>query len=312
MDADPSRQAPHLIETGRIELRILESASEMAEVEALQRVVWPGNETEVVPVHLLVTAAHNGGLVMGAYDADRLVGFVFGFLGLHEMDGEKRIKHCSHMLGVHPDYRDRGLGFQLKLAQRQVVRRQGIDLITWTFDPLLSRNAHLNIAKLGGVSQTYLRDIYGELPDGINAGLPSDRLRVDWWINSTRVERRLADLERRPVTLSQYLDAGAPIVNEPEWGADHLPHPATSLEEALARAEDRPGSCIVTVLVEIPADFLALKSASRELAIAWRHHTRQLFEALFEQDYVVIDFIHQREPLARSFYVLTRSSACAI
>jgi predicted GNAT superfamily acetyltransferase len=168
-------------------LKILETPQEMESVEDLQRLVWPGSETEIVPVHLLVTAVHNGGLAIGAYQAakengqmERLVGFVFGFVGLYYTPDGPRPKHCSHMLGVDPALRDQGLGFALKRAQWQMVRHQDIDRITWTYDPLLSRNAHLNIARLGAVCNTYRREVYGQMRDGLNVGLPSDRFEVDW------------------------------------------------------------------------------------------------------------------------------------
>ena len=152
-------------------LRILESPAEMGEVEELQRLVWPGNETEIVPAHLLLAAVRGGGLVIGAFDKaalPRLIGFVFGFPGFYLTPDGPRLKHCSHMLGVRPDCRDHGLGYALKRAQWQMVRHQGLDRVTWTYDPLLSRNAHLNIAKLGVVCNTYHREYYGEMRDGLN------------------------------------------------------------------------------------------------------------------------------------------------
>ena len=90
-------------------------------------------------------------------------------------------------------YRDSGIGFALKRAQWQMVRHQDLDHITWTYDPLLSRNAYLNIARLGAVCSTYRRSEYGEMRDGLNVGLPSDRFQVDWWLNSHRVQRRSAN-----------------------------------------------------------------------------------------------------------------------
>lgn len=164
-----------------IELRLLHSAVEIIPLEELQRAVW--GERSKVPAHVLITAAHNGGLVAGAYDGDGLAGFVWGFLGWDDRVRPARIKHCSHMLGVHPAYRNRGIGEALKRFQRDVVRGQGIELITWTYDPLLATNAHLNISKLGAVCNTYLRDLYGELDDGLNTGLETDRFQVDWWVD---------------------------------------------------------------------------------------------------------------------------------
>ena len=172
-------------------IRILEEPEEMSAVEQLQREVWPGSETDIVPAHLLITAVHNGGVVLGAFDEDKLVGFVFGFPGIESTPDGPRPKHCSHMAGVLASHRDRGLGFALKRAQWQMVRHQGLDHMTWTYDLLLSRNAYLNISRLGAVCSTYRRSEYGEMRDGLNAGLPSDRFQVDWWLNTQRVERRL-------------------------------------------------------------------------------------------------------------------------
>ncbi len=308
----PSRDAPHAqsVPSGHPSwtLRLLETPEEMTAVEALQRAVWPGSETDVVPTHLLLTVAHNGGLVMGAFDGGQLVGFVFGFPGLYEANGKLRTKHCSHMMGVHPDYRDRGLGFALKCSQRQVVRQQGLELITWTYDPLLSRNARLNIAKLGAVCNTYLRAVYGEMRDGLNAGLPSDRFRVDWWINSPRVIQRIDEGHRPRRRLADLLEAGAVLLNPAQHEPAALPRPLETpdIPDLIARAlEPTPPP---TALVEIPADFLALKAADMALGLAWRMHTRALFEALFARGFLVTDFIYEPGPPPRSFYILTQNT----
>jgi hypothetical protein len=83
-------------------IKILESPEEMTAVEELQRAVWPGSETDIVPAHMLITAIHNGGLVAGAFDQDKLIGFVFGFPGIEFTPDGPRPKHCSHMMGIHP------------------------------------------------------------------------------------------------------------------------------------------------------------------------------------------------------------------
>ncbi len=144
-------------------IHLLETPEDMSAVEEIQRAVWPGSETDIVPAHMLITAVHNGGLVLGAFNEDKMIGFVFGFPGLDKTPDGPRPKHCSHMMGIHPDHRDAGVGFALKRAQWQMVRHQGLDHITWTYDPLLSRNAYLNIAKLGAVASIYRRSEYGEI-----------------------------------------------------------------------------------------------------------------------------------------------------
>lgn len=277
-------------------IKLLETPEDMTLVEELQRAVWPGSETDVVPAHMLITAIHNGGLVLGAFLDEELVGFVFGFPGLDFTPDGPRPKHCSHMMGVRPGVQDSGVGFMLKRAQWQMVRRQGIDHITWTYDPLLSRNAHLNIAKLGAVCNTYRRSEYGDMRDGLNAGLPSDRFQVDWWVNTRRVERRLGKRARGPLKLDDFakadlqplytpLDLSSGWVRPPE----HFP----PLEGRL-------------LLAEIPHDFSALKQADFALARDWRFFSREVFETAFAAGYIVTDFVHEER---RSFYVLTNGES---
>lgn len=281
-----------------MEIRILETPSEMADVEELQRLVWPGSETEVVPLHMLITAAHNGGLALGAFVGGKMVGFLFGFPGLYEVPDGPRIKHCSHMLGVLPGLRDSGIGFALKRAQWQVVRKQGIDRITWTFDPLQSRNAHLNITRLGTVCNTYLREVYGGMRDELNAGLASDRFQVDWWVNTQRVERRLGRRPRGELELSNYDSARIPHIYQVTIGADSFVRPPEHFS--------LPGEAML--LAEIPSDFMQIRQADFPLAVAWRASTRQVFEACFALGYLVTDFIYERES-RRSYYVLTHGQA---
>ncbi|HET7010881.1 MAG TPA: hypothetical protein VFI11_08920 [Anaerolineales bacterium] len=288
---------------GRILIRPLSTSEEMHAVEDLQRKVWPGDETEVVPAHMLMAVAHGGGVLLGAYDGDRLVGMVYGFLGTDSASPNRvamaRLKHGSHLLAVDPDRRDQSIGYALKLAQRQAVMEQGIRLVTWTYDPLVGRNAHLNIRKLGAVCRTYLREVYGEMRDGLNVGLPSDRFQVDWWITSNRVISRL-DSHRPPLDLAHFLEAGAQKLNPAALGPDDLPKPSESF--------DRPSGTLA--LVEIPPDFHALKSRDIGLAMAWRHHARAIFEQVFAAGYIVTDFVHLRgERAPRSYYVLSQGDS---
>ncbi|MBV6452644.1 MAG: hypothetical protein MHPDNHAH_03404 [Anaerolineales bacterium] len=272
-------------------IKLIESPEEMTAIEALQREVWPGSETDVVPAHVFIAATHNGGLVLGAYQSEKLVGFVFGFPGLDSTPDGPRAKHCSHMMGILPSYRDSGVGFALKRAQWQMVRHQGLDHITWTYDPLLSRNAYLNITKLGAVCNTYRRSEYGDMRDGLNAGLPSDRFQVDWWVNTRRVERRLGKRARRPLKLDDFSKADLQPL--------YTLHPSTGNwarpPEHFSHLEGR------LALAEIPSDFNALKQDDFVLARDWRFFTREVFETAFHAGYIATDFIFDN---GRSFYVL--------
>lgn len=280
-------------------IRILETIEEMEQVEELQRVVWLGSETDVVPSHLLITLAHNGGLVLGAYEGDKMVGTLFGFVGLYDTPAGSRPKHCSHQMGVLPEARDAGIGFALKRAQWQFVRQQGLDCITWTYDPLLSRNGNLNIARLGAVCNTYMREVYGEMRDDMNAGLASDRFQVDLWVNTARVSQRMGDHPGPALKLADFESARAPIFYRVDsTGAfirppGHLPVPGET-----------------PLLAEIPSDFLKLKAADFGLARDWRQFTREMFETSFADGYLVTDFVYDASSgNPRSFYVLTRDAA---
>lgn len=292
-------------------IRILEQPHELAQVEALQQEIWGGSAVDIVPTHMLMAATHNGGLVLGAFwrpegEAETLVGFVFGFPGFYHTPDGPRLKHCSHMLGVHPAHRNRGLGYRLKRAQWQMVRHQGIDRITWTYDPLLSANAQLNIAKLGGVCNTYHINFYGEMRDDLNLGLPSDRFEVDWWVNSRRVNSRLSKHARPQLRLDQFLAAEAILLNPTYerrgWRCPpQAPRAVPTQQEAL-------------LLVEIPANFAAMRQSAPDLALEWRLHSRALFQQAFEAGYLVTDFV--RDPPAapdqastRCFYVLSHGES---
>ena len=281
-------------------VRALETTEEFRAAEQVQRQVWPGSELDVVPLHMLTTVAHNGGLVLGAFHGDRMVGFLLGFLGTDEGQMNRpalaRLKHCSHMMGVVPEYQGQHVGYQLKLAQRDYVSAQGVRLITWTYDPLESRNGHLNIARLGAVCHTYLESVYGEMRDGLNAGLPSDRFQVDWWITSPRVKERMFG-QRAPLVLHSFTSAGAEILNPTTVGAEGLPRPSEQWH--------KPANTLA--LIEIPVNFQSIKVNDMGLARAWRGQTRRMFAEAFGTGYWVTDFFHEPvEGRERSFYALSR------
>ncbi len=282
-----------------IEIRAIFLYEEMVQAEDLQRIVWSGSETDIVPAHLSMAISHNGGAMLGAFDQGKLVGYLLGFLGTDSASPDRiamtRLKHWSHQVGVHPAYRDRGIGFALKQAQREVVLKQGIRLVTWTYDPLLSRNAYLNIRRLGAVCDTYIQRAYGEMRDALNTGVASDRFQVDWWVTSPRVSSRF-EKERKPLNMEHYLEAGAEKVNPSILNdAGHL-YPG----EAIYAPEG------VITLVEIPPDFHALKQSDLGVAKSWREHSREVFTSLFAAGYLVTDFLFLKgEELPRSYYVLT-------
>jgi predicted GNAT superfamily acetyltransferase len=193
------------------------------------------------------------------------------------------------MMGVDSRFRSAGLGKRLKLAQREFVLDQGLDLVTWTYDPLESRNAYLNIHKLGAVCRTYIRDYYGPLADGLNAGLPSDRFQVEWWVKSEKVERRLSGQagERAGDTIPQAIATGY-------TSGGFLTPSSLSLDADPS-----------VLQVEIPANYQAIRAAEPNLALEWRLVLRQVFEAYLAKGYAVVDFLsHQSDVGRRSFYIM--------
>ncbi|MCW5854388.1 MAG: DUF309 domain-containing protein, partial [Anaerolineae bacterium] len=269
---------PHL--PPGFDIRRLKTAAEYHAAEELQVVTWAMTDrVEATPIHVLVTAQKNGGLVLGAFAPDgTLAAFLFGFLGT-TADGT--LKHVSHQLGVLPQYRGLSLGYLLKRAQRGEVRRQGLDLVTWTYDPLETVNAHLNLTQLGAVNTVYLRSVYGEMRDSLNRGLPSDRFQVDWWIRSQWVHERLS--LAHPLSLSDAV-ARLPVVNQVTWQAgDGGPIVAPVGLDGSFTASD--------VLLQVPYHFQAVKRADLDLAYTWRMHSREAFEALFAQGYAAVDML---------------------
>ena len=173
-----------------LRFRDLHTADEFRQVMALEQEVWGFtdlNDMVTVPVFTITTK--RGAILIGAFDAaERMVGFVYSIVGMKA----RQVLQWSHMLGVLAEYRNSGLGRDLKLAQRERALAQGYELIEWTFDPLQALNAHLNFTKLGVVAEEYHRNVYGESTSVLHRGTPTDRLVAQWWIGRPHVERRVA------------------------------------------------------------------------------------------------------------------------
>lgn len=272
----------------KITFRRLTKADELKEIERLQKEVWGMPDIDVVPTHMLVGIVMAGGVAIGAFDeSGEMIGFVFGLPGVK--DG--KLMHHSHMLGVKPGLRHRGVGYQLKLRQREAAIERGVDLVEWTFDPLQGPNARLNFAKLGVVSRTYLRDVYGEMRDAINVGYPSDRLLVEWWVKSPRVVKRISG-ELKPPVASVLVSRGAELALELVGGRPAVKKSFTKR----------------VVVLPIPEDVNKLRREDPELASEWRMATREAFERLFSAGYIAVDFSSEfYEGGRKNAYVLVKA-----
>ena len=243
---------------------------------------------EEMPRETIRALAGSGNVPWGAFDGDDLIGYVLGWAAVAGADG---LHEHSHMLAALPDRRHGGVGFALKLAQRASCLDRDIHLVRWTFDPLVARNAHLNINKLGATCDRFHRDYYGQMPDAINAGDRSDRLVVRWRLDPE------PDASGRPATAGFLVRSSGPAaapVPDVDEGTLHAVAGRTLDDRALA--------------VQIPVDHAALRAADPGLGAAWREATGSSLEACFGAGLMVVAFDPDRQG-GRPTYFLARESA---
>lgn len=250
-------------------IREISTIEELRAVERLQVEVWGIPDLDVVPVYHLVAAQASGGVLLGAFDHDEMVGFAYGFVGFER----GRTVHHSHMLAVREDYRSQRLGIRLKSEQRKFVMDQGIDTMTWTFDPLRSLNASFNFGKLGVIADRYFPDFYGSEAASFLHRNGTDRLWVTWHLSDPRVSAKLegrsvsADISSLPVLVA-VCETSAPIVRD--------------LKAALRSPQ---------FVIEIPGDIAIIEAENLEMAKNWRTTTRTAFTAALDAGYIVSDFV---------------------
>lgn len=245
----------------------------------LQRETWGEDFADVASATILMVSQRVGGVSAGAFDAGgRLLGFVFGISGIR--DGE--LAHWSDMLAVRPEARGAGLGKRLKHFQRDQLLERGIRRMLWTYDPLVARNANLNLNSLGALPVEYVVHMYGDTRSSLHAGLDTDRFVVEW-----RLDESLAGNE--PATTA----ADTVHVVDPEWFDRERPLPADP-----------------RVRVAAPADIDGLKAADPACARAWQQAQRRAFTWYLANGYRVSGFEHRPGP-DDSYYLVTRTPAAA-
>ena len=253
-----------------IQIQQIDSLPQMKALEKLQQDVWGWSDLDTTPLMDFIILKELGGTLIGAFDVESLVGFAFGFVGYDE----GQVVFHSHMLAVHPSYRECGLGFRLKAAQRLAALERGFERITWTFDPLQSTNAHLNFHKLGVIANRYKINFYGDqTSSALHRYIGTDRLWVDWFLKSRRVTDRIAG-QHEKFTASEQTKRSIRI------GMDGLP--------VSDPADLRAG---MQVLIEVPANISLLQEENPESAVAWRNATRTAFADAFAAGYIVDDFL---------------------
>lgn len=242
---------------------------------ALQEATWGTGFSERVPMALMIVSQRLGGVAAGAFDDDgSLAGFIFGLSGIENGNPV----HWSDMLAVRTDCRGRGLGIRLKSYQRNVVLENGIRRMYWTFDPLESQNAYINLARLGIVAREYVENMYGQTDSPLHRGIGTDRFIALWQLDAARVERRLAE-EESPAAIEEL--AGVPRV------LDCTPASPSGWPEPEARETPRADQ----ILAAIPSNIQALKAATPELAARWREATRSVLRSYLSNGYEVCELI---------------------
>ena len=262
----------------QIAIRDLKSIDDLRQLQAVEKEVWGMADEDALPLTLAIALKTAGNVFVGAFDRnkDKLVGFAFGFLGRER--GQTTIH--SHMLAVLDAYRHLDLGSRLKQAQRERALAAGVREMTWTFDPLQSRNAHFNFSKLGVVSDIYKVDFYGPETSSILHRNGTDRLWVRWLLNSRRVRDRLAGGTKTTSARLEALDAMRLLTPLVRFEPSGKPGRA-DLAESLARQR---------VSIEIPGDILEVERTDMGSAREWRDATRWAFREAIKAGFFVAEF----------------------
>jgi predicted GNAT superfamily acetyltransferase len=266
-------------------IRSLHTIPEFRAVMAVEREIWGyGDPEDAVGIPVFVITLKRGGILLGAYDGDQLIGFVYSLAGLKR----GRPTQWSHMLGVLPAYRATGIGRDLKLAQRRLALEMGIDLMEWTYDPLQSVNAHLNFRRLGVVVDEYHEDVYGESSSTLHRGNPTDRFIAQWWMRSARVERAIGSTAA---------------------GSRGVPALGCRVRHGIVEPVDLCANhAAPRVSVAVPGGFTEMLERDPSLAHSWRMATREVFNHYLGRGYTVVDFAF-RAGGQDGVYVLTTGAA---
>jgi len=273
--------------------RDLTSLEEYAQVVALEQQIWGPGYVDVVPVPIFAITVMRGAVLAGAFADGRMIGFVYSIPGIKH----GKPMQWSHMLGVVPEFRNDGVGLELKLLQRERTLAMGLDLIEWTYDPMQALNAHLNFTKLGVVVAEYEVNVYGTSNSPLHAGNPTDRFVAEWNIREPhvigRLERKRGDLRPRP----------------------HQAGDVVAVNDLSAAAAGRFQACAAVRLdldarrlaVRIPMGFSEMLLEAPHLALDWRMATRRIFTSYFARGYRAVDFILDRSNV-RGTYLLASSA----
>ncbi|WP_274308401.1 GNAT family N-acetyltransferase [Solibacillus daqui] len=273
-----------------VTIKELTTIEQIEEASKLEHDIWAVGS---IPVHQTIATIRTGGIVLGAYLNDELIGFNYSCPGYME----ESIYLYSHMLGIKRNYREQGVGELLKIYLKDLAIDRGYRNCRWTFDPLEARNGFLNFTKLRSHSDTYIENCYGEMEDPFNRSLPTDRLWVEWQLVDN-------DYLRWDAKVDELIEEARPVV---ECSPNMVGLPTLDPKQTF-----RIGEALIydAYLLPIPTNFQKIKVESPALAEDWRYKTRHIMQEMFKQGYKIIHLIKKDEHI--SHYVLVKRTLFAL
>ncbi len=277
----------------QIELRKLKSVTEMQELVKLQTEIWGYGRSGAdypYPARALLALSESGGLVTAAFLDGLAIGFSIAWIGIESVS--RRYFLHSQLVGVDARYRHLGIGYHLKLYQRDFSIHLGLDRLKWTFDPLRSANANLNIRKLGAVIRSYFPHYYGDVQSNFSQGMATDRVLADWYVNSKRVLQRL--------------NSTVPTFSKipPIFQVTEVEQQTTNLSRLVRYQKNVMEE---ELLIEVPSDFEAISKQDQALASDWQVKVRDIFLHYLSLGYTASDFLVIQGIPRRGFYLLRKS-----
>ncbi|MBD2704703.1 hypothetical protein IC229_28970 [Spirosoma sp. BT702] len=263
-----------------MEIIKITSINVLNEIVGLQKEIWGFSDRECLPSHILLASSKTGGLILGCYDEDQLLGFSQTIPALND---NLHANHYLHALGVKPNSRSGNIGFLIMKAHRALSIQQGIGTIKWTFDPLESINANLYIKKLGANIEDYVPNYYGDNLNGINEGISTDRFLVDWDLHHPNTVQRI--------------DGVSSNYSQENIGEDFVIVSVYSGDSFTLGTNTK-------FAIEIPVDFQTLKEMHFAKAVEIRMNSRKVFMALIKAQKRIVDFaLIYRDGQRRAYYL---------
>jgi len=275
-----------------LSIRKIKEVNDLESVVEIEKSAWAMPDyRETTPVHMLKALVENGGIILGAFDKDKMVGFNMGW----SVGCDEKRYFYSHMTGVLEDYKYKNVGYKLKIKQREEVLKLGINLIKWTFDPLQSLNLNFNLEKLGAIGRIYKENYYGNIRDYINEGLETDRFEAEWYISSKYVAGKIEGKIKTPPAEELISKGGYIALDREIKGENNYIEIPVKKELALDRI----------ILISIPANISSIRNVDKEIAKKWRLYTREAYEFYLNKGYIAVGYTRDKEK--SGYVVLIRS-----